>query len=120
MREVITYVSYDGTEFNSRQNCYEYEEYAMDMMRQLIDCYQFDTDTISLPVTIYEDDISVTINDFEEAFSKSRYVNVKKNPPTSAISFIYNECGIIELPEEIGRYRYDFNMTKWEKVVEAE
>lgn len=118
MKEVITYVAWDGEKFDTKEECYKYEQSDIAAMRELIACYEFDTGITQLSVMIYEDDIGKTIEEFDDAYGKCTYVNIKKIPSKKSLDFMDDVFGMSLLPKEVGRYWYDFNMNKWEKVAD--
>ena len=118
MRKIITYVAWDGEKFDTEEECRRYEKSDIDAMRELIACYEFDTGITQLSVMIYEDDIEKTIEEFDDAYGKCTYVNIKKIPSKKSLDFMDDVFGMSLLPKEVGRYWYDFNMSKWEKVAD--
>lgn len=117
MREVVTYVAFDGEEFNSAERCRAYEQKYRNVLMEINEAYTFynATDDI-IPIATY--DIEVTLADLESAYQESAKIVVRHNVSYSAAKLLYNITGIV-LPDDAGVYKYDFdNGNGWESVSE--
>jgi len=113
MKKKITYVAYNGMEFEDKKECEEYEQYAIDMAFQLTECYAFfDKEGICLPPAIFD-----CFEDFcewlEDTYNDCEYISKIKDCPASAISWARNECGIYIPDGANGRYRFNFHVGAW-------
>lgn len=117
MREVITYVAFDGEEFNSAERCREYEQQyrnALMAIRDAIIFYNADGDII--PVPVY--DMETLLNNLEAAYQHSKEIVVLHDIPHKTMRWLYEATGIV-LPRDAGVYKYDFdNGNGWESVSE--
>lgn len=111
-----TYIAYDDTEFDTEEECREYEQFAIDMMCELCRCYEFkkndETCKCFVPLSI-EDTMSL----FEQTVQDCDTVVVHRVPEESALSFQWRQWGF-DLPEEEGTYYYDTRYGRWEPVEE--
>ena len=103
MTKKITYVAYNGMEFEDENECKEYEQYAIDMATQLMECYAF--------FDKYEKCfIHVALNDFdnfedfcewfEDTYNDCEAIVKIKDCPDSATAWARNEFGFY-MPEGI-------------------
>ena len=117
MREVVTYVAFDGEEFNSAERCREYEQKYWNTLMAIRDAcifYNADGDIISIPVY----DIETLLNDLEAAFQESAKMAVLHDVSYKTMRDFYDATGIV-LPDDAGVYKYDFdNGNGWESVSE--
>ena len=114
MRVVTYYYSFDDVEFYTMEECLEHEQFARDMVEELLTCYEpcNGADPIVIDITKELEEI---LDDMGNAFSSCDYINVHRLPSSSADTFQINTWGYV-LPEEIGRFWYDMNRAEWTKV----
>ena len=116
MREVVTYMAFDGEEFNSKERCCEYEQKYLNTLMKIKEAYTFyNSDGNIIPIATY--DIEALLGDLESAYTECEKIVVKHNVPHRTLGYFYDETGIA-LPEDAGVYKYDFNRDMWESVSE--
>ena len=117
MREVVTYVAFDGEEFSSIARCRAYEQKYWNAFIEIRDAYTFYNakgDIISIPVY----DIETLISDLEAAYQESVKIVVLHDVSYTAMKLLYNVTGVV-LPGDAGVYQYDFDHGYvWESVSE--
>lgn len=114
MREVVTYVAFDGEEFSSIARCRAYEQKYWNAFIEIRDAYTFYNakgDIISIPVY----DIETLLSDLEAAYQESAKIDVLHDVPHKTLKYFYDTTGIA-LPEDAGVYKYDCNRYMWENV----
>lgn len=113
MKEIIIYQAYDGTKFDYKQECEEYEKYAFDMSYEITSKIEF----------IYPDDTyQITYSDLikrlkmlEHAFNTCQEMVVLEYISDSAMVWLYNNTGI-DFPNTQGRYKFNYDTAQWENV----
>lgn len=114
MREVVTYVAFDGEEFTGAERCREYEQKFSNALMAIRDAYVFYNvkgDTIHLAAY----DMETLISDLESAYTECEKIVVKHDVPHRTLGYFYDATGIV-LPEDAGVYKYDFNRHTWENI----
>lgn len=114
MREVTMYFAYDDTEFENREDCVKYEEYAEDMLREIVGSVSFLNRDNALYLTKGKD-INTTLGKIANACDNCETIIVTKQLSSSARVFILNEL-CIELPEMPGKYKYNRKYYEWRVV----
>lgn len=125
MREVISYVAFDDSEFGNREDCLAYEEGAINKMKEVRDKYSFYDKDMNLFVA---PDDSAGIDDWVYwiscAADECEFICRKDNLSNDADSFIKYEFGYCinnsDFSEEnyIGLFKYDGKKDEWVKVDE--
>ena len=117
MREVITYVAFDGEEFNSAERCREYEQKYQNSLMGIKEAYTFyNAEGDIIPIAAY--DIEALLDDLERAYFDCEKIVVKRNVSRGTLRYLYDATGIV-LPDDAGVYKYDFdNGNGWESVSE--
>lgn len=116
MREVITYVAYDNTEFNNREDCEAYEGEAFDLLTEVFNSYKFFVGNQEF--LIFLNDIEPGLHALSKAFEKCNKILVTKPISSLAFDFIDFHLGDFLPPNEIGMYKYDTDECEWVKVDE--
>ena len=112
MRSQTVYIAYDDEEFEDINECIQHEQFAIDMMNELIGCVTFlDEHGTIMPFT-NEIEIGARIDDFYHQWERCTYISIKEDVSSSAVTFICNFCGIC-MPEEKGDYYYDYDTEEW-------
>lgn len=117
MREIITYVAYDDTEFDNREECEEYENTAFNLLEEIFNTYEFFLDN-GQEIHIFLNDIEAGMYVFDYAWKKSKSIRVKRTLSDTANEFIYINFGHDMPPNELGLYEYNFKKCCWVKVDE--
>lgn len=116
MTKKIIYVAYNGMEFDDENECKEYEQYAIDMATQLMECYAFfDKDGRCFTPVAFDrfDRFEDFCEWFEDTYNDCECIVKIKDCPASAISWVRNEFGFY-IPEGTnGIYRFNFNACAW-------
>ena len=113
MTKKITYVAYNGMEFEDENECKEYEQYAIDMTIQLKECYRFFDRNGKAIIP----DIFFRFEDFcewfEDTYNDCELIVKIKECPDSATAWARNEFGFY-MPEGVnGIYKFNFNAGAW-------
>lgn len=117
MREVITYVAYDDTEFDSFEECEEYEGKAFDLLEEFFNAYDFFGKNGEY-IGIFLNEVEQGLHAIEYAFDRCEKIRVKKIISHEVIELIDSHFGY-ELPQnEVGLYEYDWKKWEWVKVGE--
>jgi hypothetical protein len=123
MREVTFYIAYDGKEFDTREDCKEYEDKALNLIRNIggkITFYGKNNDEISLPSSSFE------IEDWLERLERARnyclYCRKKDCLTNKEAQFIWENTGVFvynrDFSCETGLFAYDIRTMRWTKVDE--
>jgi hypothetical protein len=123
MREVITYVAYNGEPFDNREACEEYEGHIYDMITSISEKYSFfDEDMNILLPPNSSPDIDDWIKFFNDALNRSSIVYRDENLTNEEDLFIRREFGCCfeneDFNNEIGWFRWDENGIEWVKMGE--
>ena len=117
MREVITYIAYDDTEFDNFEECEEYEGKAFDLLDEFFNAYEFFGKN-GAHILIFLNEIEQGLNAIKYAFDRCEKIRVKKTISHEAIELIDSYFGY-ELPRnELGLYEYNWKKLEWVKVDE--
>lgn len=106
MREIITYVAYDGTEFNNREECEAYETEVFNLLDEIFNSLEFFLDN-GQEIQIYLDDVESGINAFNYAWEKCSYISITRTLSEEASEFIQRYFGFNMPPNERGFYGFD-------------
>lgn len=118
MREITTYVAYDDTEFNNREECEAYEDKAFDLLEEIFNAYDFFKEN-GQEIFIFLNEVESGLKAFEWAWYNSVRIRVKHVLSNEAKDLIDYYFGCIQPPDEIGLYEYDWkNYEGWIKVSE--
>lgn len=115
MKERITYVAYDDTEFDTEEECVQYEEEAhrvMDFLYENVLCYT----TSGAPLNFNGQDLEEQLTQFENAFSLATIVEICEEVPQEVGDFMYSDLGFSDFIEELrlpGKYVYSYEDYKW-------
>lgn len=117
MREVITYVAYDDKEFESREECEEYENKAFNSLDEFFNAYDFFGKN-GQNILIFLNDLDSGLEAIKYAFDKCEKIRIKKTISNEVEELMDSYFGY-ELPPNIpGLYEYDWNKSEWVKVDE--
>ena len=115
MKIVTTYIAYDETAFDTMEECCEYEEYAWDMLIEIIEnttIYDDNHNLITPPS--YLSTIEEVITWYADAYDRFTSILVKNEISSSAYAWQTNYFGYI-FPTTPGFYEYDFFINEWIK-----
>ena len=119
MREVVTikFEAFDGTMFEDRNKCEEYEYEFFRAARIVRHCYVFYKDGEEIEVN--NQDAETLERDLVYAYQGCDMVRVVDYCDRSWVEFVEKKIGI-ELPKGLGRYKYAYghNGVWWESVSE--
>lgn len=117
MREVVTYVAYDDTEFDNLEECEEYEGKAFDLLSEFFNAYDFFGKNNQY-ICIFLNEVEQGFNAIKYAFDKSEKIRVKKPISQEVEELIDSYFGYELPPNETGLYEYDWRKLEWVKVGE--
>lgn len=117
MREIVTYVAYDDTEFDNREECEEYESEAFDLLSELFNAYDF-WGKNNQHICIFLNEVEQGFNTIKYAIDKCEKIRVKKPISSEVATLIDYYLGYELPPNEIGLYEYDWLKLEWVKVGE--
>ena len=115
MKERITYVAYDDTEFDTEEECVQYEEEAhrvMDFLYENVFCYT----AKGAPLDFNGQDLEEQLLRFDNAFSLATIVEIREKVPQKVHDFMYRFLGFTDFKEELrlpGKYVYSYEDYKW-------
>lgn len=113
MKIVTTYVSYDGFTFEDYNECFDHENYARDMLMQVMECCTFYTESTEI-IYPYFHNLDEMIQWVEIRWKYIERIHVKKEIPSSAYSWWMNYFGYW-IPEEEGMWEYNHRTMEWEQ-----
>ena len=116
MREVITYVAYDGEEFDNREECEAYEGEAFDFLTEIFNSYKFFIGKREF--LIFLNDVEAGLHALGKAFDKCDRILVVKPISDMTLRFVDFQLGYVLPPNEPGMYKYDTDEFEWVKVDE--
>ena len=117
MREIITYVAYDDTEFDNLEDCEEYESKAFDLLIEFFNAYDFFGKNGEY-IWIFLNEVEQGLYAIKYAFERCEKIRVKKIVSHEVRELIDSYFGY-ELPwDEVGLYEYDWKEMEWIKVGE--
>lgn len=117
MREIITYVAYDDTEFDNLEECEEYESKAFDLLIEFFNAYDFFGKNGEY-IWIFLNEVEQGLYAIKYAFDRCEKIRVKKIISHEAMELIDSYFGY-ELPRDgVGLYEYDWKELEWVKVGE--
>ena len=113
MREVITYIAYDGTKFTSKKACERYEAPVSKLIDEAQKVYTFYDETMK-PI-IFKDypDIERFLDWVNGIIDTCAYIYVNQLP-TKELNDFFNQTIDYYLPTDTtGLHRYDLDEDKW-------
>lgn len=116
MREVTTYIAYDDTEFDSREECEAYEGEAFDLLSEIFNSYKFFRN--NQEILIFLNNVEAGLHAFGKAFDKCDRILVTKPISDVAFRFVDFHLGYVLPPNAVGMYKYDTDEFEWVKVGE--
>lgn len=106
MREIITYIADDGTEFDNKEDCMAYEAEQTSLFQQLKNnVLAFDKDG---RVLVFDNE-----NDFIKIYEQIDYLVITTTIPSNSIQFI-DDAGYCAIPTEKGAYHYNSASYEWD------
>ena len=123
MREVVTYVAYDDTEFNNRDECEEYELKAEALIRSIENKFTFyDRNMKPIRAPLLSSEVAEWLTWLDNAYKYASYVRKAGSLTDDEAEIIRENIGACLYNEEfscaVGLFRYDTNMRGWVKVDE--
>lgn len=115
MREIITYVAYDDTEFDNRKECEQYEGKAFGLLAEIFNAYEFFYEN-GQELFIFLNGIEEGLNVFNYAWNECDKIKVKWEISHKARDFIDCYFGYKLPPNQKGLYEYDWEQFEWIKV----
>lgn len=117
MREIVTYVAYDDTEFDNRDECEEYEGEAFGLLEEFFNAYDFFGKNDEY-ICIFLNGVEQGLHTIKYAFDRCEKIRVKKTISREVLELIDSYFGYEMPPNELGMYEYDFKKLEWIKVDE--
>ena len=116
MREVITYVAYDDTEFDNREECEKYEGRTFDLLDEIFNSYRFFMEN-KQEIYIFLNNVEDGLYALDYAWNKSAYICVKREVSQEVKDFICNYLGYDMPDNKAGLYKYtdDYGWVKVDK-----
>ena len=106
MREMITYIANDGTEFDNKEECMAYEAEQANLFQQLKNnVLAFDKDG---KVLVFDNE-----DDFMEIYDQIFYLVITTTIPSNSIQFI-DDAGYCAIPTAKGAYHYNSVSYEWD------
>jgi len=123
MREVITYVAYDDTEFDNCEECATYEDKAYDLIYSIGEKYEFYDKNMNIILAPFA---SPNVEDWltwlEDAYTNCTYIKRHDILTTREAAIIDENLGCCMLNYDFngdtGLFEYNHRTGKWDKVDE--
>ena len=123
MRKVTIYYAFDDKEFDNYDACFDYENKALMLMRNIEKKYSFYDKNMKEMTAPYE---SPNVEDWltwlDDAYSYCTYIRKMGNLTDDEAKIIRESIGVCIYDEDfscgIGLFKYDFHVSKWVKVDE--
>ena len=114
MTEIIKYQAYDGTIFEDKNDCLDYEDYAWDMFNEIITKARFNIGSSDKTIAFDYGDLNFRLQLLEDWYnSDADEITITDDISDSAIAWLRNNLGF-SIPYLRGFYKYDFNDNKWD------
>ena len=114
MTEIIKYQAYDGTIFEDKNDCLDYEDYAWDMFNEIISKARFNIGSSDKTIAFDYGDLNFRLQLLEDWYnSDADEITITDDISDSAIAWLRNNLGF-SIPYLRGFYKYDFNDNKWD------
>ena len=114
MTEIIKYQAYDGTLFEDKNDCMDYEDYAWDMFNEIITKARFNIGSSDKTIAFDYGDLNFRLQLLEDWYnSDADEITITDDISDSAIAWLRNNLGF-SIPYLRGFYKYDFNDNKWD------
>lgn len=114
MTEIIKYQAYDGTIFEDKNDCLDYEDYAWDMFNEIITKARFNISSSDKTIAFDYGDLNFRLQLLEDWYnSDADEITITDDISDSAIAWLRNNLGF-SIPYLRGFYKYDFNDNKWD------
>lgn len=122
MREVKYYVAWDDSEFETQEECMEYEQGVVIAMSTINNCYDF----IDKNGKRYDPPKNLNIDDWQDWFFDAaehcQWIRVYRTLPDLAVDFINTQIGYcicpVDFDNKTGLFEYDELKNEWVKVDE--
>lgn len=116
MTEIIKYQAYDGTIFEDKNDCMNYEGYAWDMFNEITSKARFRIGSSNDSISFNRGDLDFRIQLLEQWYtSDADEITITDDISDSAMAWLCNTLGFY-LPSSRGNYRYNFGENKWYRV----
>lgn len=120
MKEEITYVAADCTEFENKNNCIAYEDKLYHAFIALIINAEFldEDNKRMLPNNIEENywaENDMCFTELDHIYNTCTYIDVKKDLPYEVINYNERNYGF-GIPTKKGKYRYNAATDAWERM----
>lgn len=116
MREITVYETFDGVEFDTREECVEYEQNCYNAFMAMKNAYIFYDETGKV-MSIRARKLETLIDKLDSAYLDAAAVQVIKNLSQKEIDIVVEHLGrydFFEMPA--GFYKYDDNLDTWKRV----
>lgn len=117
MKEQIRYIAPDGTEFESKELCEEYERNLHCLFMRFMGNVQFydNKDNRMLPIPNRDTwNNDMYYDELFDIYNKCAYIYICNNLTTDISEFNKDNYGFI-IPEEKGKYKYNDMTNEWER-----
>lgn len=122
MREVTMYYAYDGTEFDSREECLRYERNVLNLMKEIDSAYSFFDMDMNVFIAPVDDNIDVWFDWFGWVFDECVFIYRDINLSDAANDFIHREFGCCiqnaDFDWDLGWFQWSEKDIDWIKVDE--
>lgn len=115
MNKIIIYRAFDGEDFYSEEECIEYESRGLSLMHELFDKVQFYDEAMNQMLLPDKEDIEEYMEVFDRQYNNSKYVDIIEILSDDALNFVEGYMDLY-LPEEVGRFVYDFDECEWKAI----
>ena len=113
MKEITTYVAYDGTEFTSKEACERYEKPIEELIYEATKAYDFYDRTLK-PLWFKDyPKIERFLDWLNELVDTCKYIYVNQLPSEELKTFLNSKYAYHLPTKEIGLHHYDVNKNEW-------
>ena len=116
MTIITIYKACDGEEFETEEECLEYEESYISKLNEISRCWRMYDKTENLISIAGIEDIEEALSAFEDVFNETEHLCVDLPLSEETILFLKDYYGFTDIPNKIGEYKYNYDIDEWVKI----
>lgn len=122
MRKMVTYIAYDGEEFDDREACLAYEANILDLLKEIDNAYSFFDKDMNVFIMPTNSDIDSLFNWFSTVCDICVFIHREKNLSDAANDLVDTCFGYCVKNEDfnwnVGWFQWSKEDVEWIKVDE--